>query len=234
MRLIKARIQNYRSSIDTGEFEVEKLKTILVGPNEAGKTVILQALQQLNKPSDVSGFDVLRDYPRSLYNDISTGKVIPKDVTVVTGYFDLEPDDKKLLPLEFQNCIYKFYRNIDNSAYHSLENAPEQIHYKDVKGDLARLITHLDKQYAAANPGEETKKPSETFKIITAAWLELSLISDEKHVKLKSQLEKYFTLVEEGNEKEETRYAKLLEQINFNQKYHEVLLSAPPISGHKN
>ncbi|MBF4323633.1 hypothetical protein EAY22_25985, partial [Vibrio anguillarum] len=43
MRLVKARVQNYRSIIDTGEFEVEKLKTILVGPNEAGKTVLLQA-----------------------------------------------------------------------------------------------------------------------------------------------------------------------------------------------
>ncbi|MBF4426895.1 AAA family ATPase, partial [Vibrio anguillarum] len=60
MRLVKARVQNYRSIIDTGEFEVEKLKTILVGPNEAGKTVLLQALQQLNKPNDVNDFDPLR------------------------------------------------------------------------------------------------------------------------------------------------------------------------------
>jgi predicted ATP-dependent endonuclease of OLD family len=70
MRLEKARVQNYRSIYDTGIFEIEKLKTILVGPNEAGKTVILQALQQLNKPNEVAGFEALRDYPRSLYNDI--------------------------------------------------------------------------------------------------------------------------------------------------------------------
>ncbi|MBF4338445.1 AAA family ATPase, partial [Vibrio anguillarum] len=77
MRLVKARVQNYRSIIDTGEFEVEKLKTILVGPNEAGKTVLLQALQQLNKPNDVNDFDPLRDYPRSKYNDITTGRIDP-------------------------------------------------------------------------------------------------------------------------------------------------------------
>jgi ABC-type polysaccharide/polyol phosphate transport system ATPase subunit len=47
MKLIKARVQNYRSIRDTGEFEIEELKTIMVGPNEAGKTVILQALQKL-------------------------------------------------------------------------------------------------------------------------------------------------------------------------------------------
>ena len=44
MRLIKARVQGYRSIIDTGYFDVEADKTILVGPNEAGKTAILQAL----------------------------------------------------------------------------------------------------------------------------------------------------------------------------------------------
>ena len=44
---------------------MEPGKTILVGPNEAGKTVLLQALQQLNPPKGIRGFDVLRDYPRS-------------------------------------------------------------------------------------------------------------------------------------------------------------------------
>ncbi|KAA6318256.1 hypothetical protein EZS27_031712 [termite gut metagenome] len=107
MRLIKARVQNYRSILDSGEFEIEQLKTILVGPNEAGKTVLLKALQQLNKPRDVPGFEVLRDYPRSLYNDITTKSVDPSKVTVVTGYFELEDSDKALLPNEFKNCIYK-------------------------------------------------------------------------------------------------------------------------------
>jgi recombinational DNA repair ATPase RecF len=71
MRLKKARVQKYRSIRDSGEFEVEPGKTILVGPNEAGKTVLLEALQQLNPPKGISGFDVLRDYPRSEYNDIT-------------------------------------------------------------------------------------------------------------------------------------------------------------------
>ena len=97
MRLAKARIQNYRSIIDTGEFEVEALKTIMVGPNEAGKTVILKALQQLNKPEDVAGFEALRDYPRSKYNDITSKKILPKDITVVTGWFDLDEDDKAVV-----------------------------------------------------------------------------------------------------------------------------------------
>jgi len=83
MRLTKARVQNYRSVKDTGEFSIENLKTILVGPNEAGKTVVLKALQQLSLPEGVDGFDEIRDYPRSLYNDITTGKVKASNIEVV-------------------------------------------------------------------------------------------------------------------------------------------------------
>jgi len=223
MKLSKARVQNYRSVYDTGEFEIEQLKTIMVGPNEAGKTVILKALQQLNKPTDVSGFDVLRDYPRSLYNDITTKKVLPENVTIVTGYFSLEQSDKDLIPTEFKECVYRLYKNIDNKSYHTLENAPPKIYYKDIKNDLARLITHLEKQYVTANPTEETKKPSILFKKLTDTWTDNTLFVDESITKLKALLESNYALIEEGNEKEETRYSKLLEQVEFNKKHDEVL-----------
>lgn len=223
MRLIKARVQNYRSIIDTGEFDVEELKTIMVGPNEAGKTVLLKALQQLSRPDDVQGFDVLRDYPRSLYNDISTGKVKPSDVTVVTGYFKLDDEDKRLLPSEFHNCVYKVWRNIDNKGFHELENAPEKIYFKDIKGDLLRLIAHLDKQYQSQNPEETTKLPSVLFSNTSKDWNDATSMSAENTKSLKAQFEKHYPLVEEGNEKEEARYNKLVEQIEFHKKHDEVL-----------
>ena len=223
MRLIKARVQNYRSIIDSGEFEIENLKTIMVGPNEAGKTVLLKALQQLNKPADVQGFEVLRDYPRSKFNDIDTGKVDPKNVTVVTGYFELEDSDKAEIPEEFRNCKYKFYKNIDNSTYHNLIDAPNRLNFKDIKSDLSRLIAHLDKQYSIDNPEEETKKPSILIKPITDTFEDSTTLSTENCKSLKSFLEKNYALIEEGNEKEESRYEKLIEQIDFNSNYEEVL-----------
>lgn len=224
MKLIKARIQNYRSIVDSGEFEIEKLKTILVGPNEAGKTVILKALQQLNKPNDVPGFEALRDYPRSLFNDIDTGKVNPKDITVVTGYFELEQADKELIPEEFRNCTYKFYKNIDNSTYHNLIDAPAKIYYKDIKNDLTRLLAHLEKQYTTENPDEETKKPSVLIKPIIDPLQDYSSVSGDISTKLYTFLEKHYPLIDEDNEKEENRYEKLQEQIAFNKKHDEVLL----------
>ncbi|MDR1089517.1 MAG: ATP-binding protein [Prevotella sp.] len=227
MKLIKARVQNYRSIIDSGEFEIERLKTILVGPNEAGKTVLLKALQQLSKPDDVPGFEALRDYPRSLYNDITTGNVDPSKVTVVTGYFELDDDDKALLPEEFKNCIYKLWRNLNNQAYHALENAPAKVTFKDIKTDLARLVAHLDSNYTSpatiAEGAIDPKKPSEQYKTLTTAWYDFEKISDEKATKLKAWLENMIPYVEEGNEKEETRHATLLEQVQFNSKHDEVL-----------
>jgi len=227
MRLIKARVQNYRSIIDSGEFEIEQLKTILVGPNEAGKTVLLKALQQLNAPDDVLGFEALRDYPRSKYNDITTGSVDPSKVTVVTGYFELEDSDKALIPHEFKDCIYKVWRNMDNKGYHSLENAPLKISYKDIKADLTRLVAHADGNYTRETTTSpdviDPQKPSEQYKKIVEGWQDSSLISDDKATKLKGWLDTILSYVEEGNAKEETRHAALLDKTQFNNKYAEVL-----------
>jgi predicted ATP-dependent endonuclease of OLD family len=66
LKLVKARVQNYRSVEDCGEFEIGKL-TCLVGKNEAGKTAILSALRGL-RPSDKFEFDKTNDYPRRFLN----------------------------------------------------------------------------------------------------------------------------------------------------------------------
>ncbi len=61
---MKARIQNFRSAEDTGEFVVDPV-TCLVGKNEAGKTAVLLALTALNPhPSTSVKLDKERDYPR--------------------------------------------------------------------------------------------------------------------------------------------------------------------------
>ena len=70
MKLIKARVKNFRSVEDSNEFEISDL-TCLVGKNEAGKTAILHALRGLKafRPFE---FDRVRDYPRrylSRYDD---------------------------------------------------------------------------------------------------------------------------------------------------------------------
>lgn len=62
MKLIKARIRNFRSIEDTGEFEISDL-CCLVGKNEAGKSAILDALYGTN-PYREFKYEKTRDYPR--------------------------------------------------------------------------------------------------------------------------------------------------------------------------
>lgn len=220
MRLVKARVQNYRSIIDTGEFDVEKLKSILVGPNEAGKTVLLQALQQLSKPDDTGGFDPLRDYPRSKYNEITTGKVKPENITVVTGYFELEDEDKELIPDEFHQCQYKLYRNLNNKAYHFLINAPEPLQYSDIKKTFIRMASHMDKKYTST---EGSKKPSESLNELNSEWSDSKKIEGDAITSLEKWLHDHYEYVEEGNATEENRHSELLEKIKTNLKRDEVL-----------
>lgn len=219
MRLKKVQVQNYRSIIDSGEIDIERLKTILVGPNEAGKSVLLKAIQQLNKPDEISGFDYLRDYPRSLLNDIQKGVIDIKDITVVTGWFELEDSDKVLIPEEFHLCEYKVWRTMDNKCYHSLIDGPEKVYFKDIKKDFLRLNAHLDKQFES----EEENKPSETYEELTKDWPDNKIISNETAKSLLSFLESNYSLIDEENSKEEERYEKLTELIKQNEKESEAL-----------
>lgn len=225
MRLIKARVQNYRSIKDTGEFTLESLKTILVGPNEAGKTVVLKALQQLNKPSDIQGFDEIRDYPRSLYNDITTGKVKPIDVEVVKGSFSLDDEDKKLIPKEFHDCHYVLTRYLNNRGTHTLENAPKRNYLKDIKADLLRLAAHLDKQIEtpAAATLTTVSKPSEKLAKLIEILEDYSTPCKKNTPELLKWFDSVFTDIDEDNTKETERYEKLTQLFKTNETYHEVL-----------
>tara|TARA_R110000796_G_scaffold848_3_gene3253 strand:+ start:2566 stop:4587 length:2022 start_codon:yes stop_codon:yes gene_type:complete len=224
MKLIKARVQNYRSIKDTGEFEIEELKTIMVGPNEAGKTVLLKAIQQLNRPTGVKGFDVIRDYPRSLYNDITTNKVKSEDIEVVRGHFKLDKEDKAEIPIEFHDCEYVLYRKLNNQGHHYLTNAPAKITYGDIKKDLQRLESHLDKQFTDQNPEATTaKKPSEILAGLTTTFYDSKTFTEENSKDLIKFLDDNYALVDEDNSKEEERHTKILDLLKKNNKHDEVL-----------
>src|SRR5271169_3327089 len=117
----------YRSVKDSGWFDVEHAKTILVGPNEAGKTVLLRALEHLCPGPVVSPFEPLRDFPRSEYGRIQSGELHPNDVEVVQGEFILEEADRnavRAISPEFENCTYWLSATLDNRHRHSLLDAP--------------------------------------------------------------------------------------------------------------
>lgn len=95
MRLTKARIREYKSVWDSGEFQLGDI-TCLVGKNEAGKTALLEALQRINPlNTEDAEFDVTTDYPRSEVEDyrIAVERGERKPTEVVTATYELEDSD---------------------------------------------------------------------------------------------------------------------------------------------
>ena len=219
MRLKTVRVQNYRSIRDTGEFNIEEAKTILVGPNEAGKTAILQALQQINAPKGTKGFDPLRDYPRSLYNDISTGKVDPEKVPVVTATFALDEADKEAIPERFRASGYRYTRNLANNATHDFVNGPAAPTYGEIKNDLVRLAAHIDARTAVAEGEPASRAQASALAALTSGWADSHGLYSSTVGKLKEWVDAAVLLVDETNETEEARLVKLQAALSFGSEY---------------
>jgi predicted ATPase len=217
MFLKKVRVTKYRSIRDSGWFDVEEGKTILIGPNEAGKTALLEAIQRINPPVGTRGFDPLRDYPRSDFDEINSGSVRPGDVTVVEGHFGLDPEDKEALEPEFRDCEYAFGRKLDNNSWHKLIGGPPGARFGDIKKDLARLCAHIDGRVPPPAENElAPEPPSAGLTAITQNWQDdYDVIGQPAHM-LKAALERIFPRIEEGNETEEKRYDELLKLIAMN------------------
>lgn len=213
MLLTKARIRGYRSIKDTGYFDVEDLKTILVGPNESGKTAILQALQKLNKPEDVEDFNPLRDYPRSEYSlDIANGGIDKSNFRVVEGIFKLSDKEQEEVPEEYRNLNYHFMRNLDNASGNWLSNVPERLKLKDIESDLIRLSSYIqrniEKETENEGSGKEELTIREELKDILSDIDVEDDITKEIEEELKSFLKKYLVYIDEEG-KEYERYQKI-------------------------
>lgn len=100
MKLIKAKMTNFRSVEDSTEFDIDDL-TCLVGKNEAGKTAILQALHSINPLNKVGAvLDVDQDYPRRFvtrYNDRHPDGMAP----VVQTWWKFDDATKEELAAEY-------------------------------------------------------------------------------------------------------------------------------------
>jgi len=152
MRLTQVRVRDYRSIHDSGEIEIETYKTLLVGVNEAGKTAILKAIEQIKAPSGTAGFSALKDYPRSRYTEVQRGDRDPSDILVVEALFTLSPPDRTAIA----NSVPEFadvsqltiYRYLDNSVRYNFGNIETFSKYEDIEKDIIRLRAHLVKQGA--------------------------------------------------------------------------------------
>lgn len=100
MKLIKARVQNFRSVEDSGEFEVTDM-TCLVGKNEAGKTAILQALQGMRPyGTPQTEYNVTKEYPRRFVTRFDQ-RHEEESAEAVRTWWKLDDEELGLLRKEF-------------------------------------------------------------------------------------------------------------------------------------
>ena len=89
MRLLKFRVTEFRSVLDSGWIDVESI-TALIGTNESGKTNILLPLWKLN-PADDGAINLQDDLPRDKYHEYRNADPMP---TFITAVFTLEDKEK--------------------------------------------------------------------------------------------------------------------------------------------
>ena len=189
MRLQKARVRSYRSIRDSGWFDIEPTKTILVGPNEAGKTVLLRALEKINPPDGNIGFEPLRDFPRSELNNLSRTRddgrsILPIDVTVVEAHFSLESGDLDAIvniDPEFANVTtYVFGRRLDNGYWHDIVGGSKIPSYGEIRRDLSKVAGYADLLKSAnADEGPISLHVDDLLQI-TSGWNDSTPISGDR------------------------------------------------------
>jgi predicted ATPase len=219
-------VQKYRGIRDSGWFDIESKKTILVGPNEAGKTVLLRALEKINPPDGVAGFDPLRDFPRSELSDLkldeaSGGTITPDKVTVVEAHFVLDDDDQEVITQldgRFAGCTYVFGRRLDNESWHRIDGGPEVPTYGDISNDLLRLALHCDD--ATSKSTEEVSETTARAELseVVSEWNDGTKISGELAASLIEWLEYVLPKVDENNKTEEDRWNRLSEAAKVPEK----------------
>ncbi|PTL56136.1 OLD family endonuclease [Paraconexibacter algicola] len=205
MRLKRARVQNYRSVRDSGWFDIEEDKTILVGSNEAGKTALLQALQQIRRPDGVHGFNPLRDYPRSSYNDVTTGKVDPEKTVAAQAEFALDADDLALLPAGYEDAVYCRSVTLGNRHTHWLDGGSPPPRWGTATAkEFSRMAAHADRQADVENA-----KPSDALAALTKSYSVDEELSADALADLRKWLDDILPLVDEENAKEDERHTRL-------------------------
>ena len=93
MLLIAAKVHRFMSINEVQDVQVDSTVTVLVGMNEAGKTVFLRALEKSNDAVELAKFDVISDYPRK---DLSGYQRKHKDAPALVTELTYKLDNKEV------------------------------------------------------------------------------------------------------------------------------------------
>ena len=105
-------------------------------------------------------------------------------------------------------------RYLDNTAWHKLDNAPDQLTFSDIDKDLQKMLWHFQETATAQKTAENLVTAIQTeFEAIVSGLTKASTITTEKAKQLQAWLKKNLKYLDDDNAKENTRYEKIEEQL---------------------
>lgn len=110
MRLVKFKVTNFRSVVDSGWVEAEQV-TALIGVNESGKTNLLLPLWKLN-PAREGEIKPTSDYPKGNYAAVRSN---PGEFSFVTAVFDCSEEAAEIERLS--GVDRKYLKLVEVSRY---------------------------------------------------------------------------------------------------------------------
>lgn len=148
MRIESVSVSNFRCIRDTGEFDVESEKTILVGINEAGKTAVLKALQHVGPSDDTAKIDWLFDAPAAMVDDIRRGNTLAANLIVAQVFFRPEPKDLEGLdlPVGADDVRLRVRAWMSNRRTYSVIGLPDAPTMDQTQKSILRLTAAMGKQ----------------------------------------------------------------------------------------
>lgn len=196
MRVESATVSNFRCVIDSGQFDVEPDKTILVGINEAGKTALLKALQHASPTDDTATIDWLFDAPASMVDDIRRKNLDPATLAVARVVMRPEPKDLTGLSLPEGSDDVRLVMTawMNGKRTYTVTGLPSAPTVGDAEKAILRLTGAMNKQ-----SDEEAKQAAKAMLDWNDAQASDAAISGEVAAKLKTHLDAALPLFAEGS-----------------------------------
>jgi len=115
MRVVKFRIRNYKSIKDSGDCFLDEKITILAGKNEAGKTAIVEALEDFNVDKEIRK-EAVPIHDSSLKPEIELSIELDKeDLSKIVEKFKLENVEVDKITLTITKTFPREYAILDDS-----------------------------------------------------------------------------------------------------------------------
>jgi predicted ATP-dependent endonuclease of OLD family len=150
MLLVSAKIGPFKSIEKPEEVKIEERVSVLVGMNESGKTVFLEALQKSDDIFDRAKFDYIDDYPR---RNLSTYEkrhdTNPDTVTVLT--YELTDKEAAAINQTLRTQLPKNFRFSINRDYQNHRTISLAVDNKSVIAELAKGGASTDFRDAITN-----------------------------------------------------------------------------------